>query len=92
MINVLDRNIPVNLQPHAAIMERHGIDPALLFSLEPIAAGERFLRSYAAPLMGRMPGPVRTALTDFMKSVRNPGGELNLRYLLDFSENQRIVD
>src|SRR6185503_3644303 len=92
MIKVLASNMPANLQAHVTIMERHGIDPAQLFSLEPIPPGERLLRSYAAPLMGRMPAPVKTALTDFMKSVRNPGGGLNLRYPSDFSENQAIVD
>ena len=83
--------IPQNLRKHFEIIEQNDLPIQRLFQIPETPFKEKLIRKYAAPMVSRLPERSRYQLTSFVKRIRNPLGELNLRYPLDFEECQVIA-
>ncbi|MFH0976368.1 MAG: hypothetical protein V1874_11360 [Spirochaetota bacterium] len=83
--------IPANLGEHCRIITEEAIDIDRCFRDFSVAAGEKLLRYYMAPVLKYMPTGLRYAVTDIAKRLRNPSRKVNLNYPMDFIENRKIV-
>ena len=81
-----------NLREIFKIIEKENIPIDDLFKIKDMPRKEKFLRKYAAPIVGKLPLNLRYRLTTLAKKIRNPKGTLNLRYPLEFPECQKIVE
>jgi len=84
--------IPQNLKKHFELIEELHIPLSSLFQVPDTPFKEKFLRKYAAPIVGKMPLKLRYLLTSTVKRMRNRSKKLVLHYPLDFPECQKIAE
>lgn len=78
--------VPFNLRKHYEIISESNIPVSELFEIPKISAKEKFIRTFAPPVVNLMPTNIRYLFTNTVKKIRNPSGKLRLNYPLDFPE------
>ncbi len=83
--------LPQNLQKHFQILKDNNIDIDSLFEIPRTGFKEKFIRKNIAPLVSKLPFPIKYQLSNLVKKMRNPSGKLSLRYPLDFNESNIVL-